>query len=354
LIINDPKPLESVHDVWGSASQIAIIGMFALALLAALSIGRPIVLPIVAALLIAMTFAPIIKHADRRGVSSWVSATLIVLVLASLAGVVITLLSAPAVAWIDRAPEIADTIKQKLYVLDLPLAALRDLQNTLMPPAANSVKVEPSQITLVAPVIAAVTPAVAQMAIFGATLFFGLVGQVELRRHLASVLATREGKLRFLRIATDIEQNLASYVATVTAINFSLGAVVAGGAWLFGFENPLMLGLLTMIFNYIPYIGPACMVAILFGVGLVTFPTLGHALLPPAAFVALTTIEGHIITPMILGHRLTLNPLVVFIAIVFWAWLWGPMGAFLAVPLSIVALVILNHVLPADDAKLPG
>jgi predicted PurR-regulated permease PerM len=111
---------------------------------------------------------------------------------------------------------------------------------------------------------------------------------------------------------------------------------------------------LTAILNYIPYIGPACMVVILFGVGLVTFPTLGYALLPPASFVALTTIEGHILTPTILGHRLTLNPLIVFISIVFWAWLWGPIGAFLAVPLSLIGLVIANHVLPSDDAKLPG
>ena len=171
---------------------------------------------------------------------------------------------------------------------------------------------------------------------------------------MSSMFASRDAKLRFLRIANDIEYNLASYVAIVTAINVTLGAVVAAGAWAFGFDNPLMLGLLTAILNYIPYIGPACMVVILIAVGLVTFPTLGYALLPPAAFVALTTIEGHIITPTILGHRLTLNPLLVFTAIVFWAWLWGPIGAFLAVPLSIVALVIFNHLFPSEDAKLPG
>ena len=111
-----------------------------------------------------------------------------------------------------------------------------------------------------------------------------------------------------LRIANDIEDNLASYVATVTAINVTLGAVVAAGAWLFGFDNPLILGLLTAILNYIPYIGPACMVLILTAVGLVTFPTLGYALMPPAAFIALTTVEGHIITPTILGTPADTQP----------------------------------------------
>lgn len=354
VIINDPQPVASTDDVWGSASQLALIGIFVLLLGAVFYVARPILLPVVAALIIAMTFAPIVKRADQLNVSPWLTATLIVVVLGAAVATVITLLAGPLVAWIDRAPEIAARIKEKLYVLDIPLAALRDLQHTLMPPAPNSVNVQPSQITLVAPVIAAVTPAVMQIVIFAATLFFGLVGQMEVRKHLTLLFGSRDAKLRFLRIANDIEDNLASYVAVVTTINIALGAVVAAGAWAFGFENPLMLGLLTTILNYIPYIGPACVVAILFGVGLVTFPTLGYALLPPAAFVALTTIEGNILTPAILGHRLTLNPLVVFIAIVFWAWLWGPIGAFLAVPLSLIGLVIANHVLPSDDAKLPG
>ena len=354
LVINDPQPVASVADIWGSASQLALIGIFVLLLGAVFYVARPILLPILAAVLIAMTFAPIVKEADRRNISPWLTATLIVIVLVAAVAVVVTLLSGPLIAWIDRAPEIAARIKEKLYVLDYPIAALRDLQHTLMPPSPNSVKIEPSQITLVAPVVAALTPAVAQIAIFSATLFFALVGQVEVRRNLTSMFASRDGKLRFLRIANDIEYNLASYVAVVTIINFTLGTVVAVGAWAFGFDNPLMLGLLTAILNYIPYIGPACMVMILFGVGLVTFPTLGYALLPPASFVALTTIEGNILTPTILGHRLTLNPLVVFVAIVFWAWLWGPIGAFLAVPLSIVGLVIAQHLLPSDEPKLPG
>ena len=354
LIINDPQPVASADDFRASAAQLAIIGIFVLMFGAALYFARPILLPIVAAILIGMTFAPIVKHADRSGLPSWLAAAMIVLTLVAAAATVVTVLSAPLIEWVDRAPEIAASIKQKLYVLDWPLAALRDLQNTLIPPASNSVKVETPQITLVAPVIAAVTPAVMQLVIFAATLFFALVAQMEVRRQLAGLFEGRDAKLRFLRIANDIEHNLASYVAVVTAINFTLGAVVAFGAWLFGFANPITLGILTAILNYLPYIGPACMVLILFGVGLVTFSTLGYALLPPAAFVALTTIEGHIITPTILGHRLTLNPLVVFIAIVFWAWLWGPFGAFLAVPLSIIALVTFNHLFPGDDAKLPG
>jgi predicted PurR-regulated permease PerM len=92
---------------------------------------------------------------------------------------------------------------------------------------------------------------------------------------------------------------------------------------------------------------------ILLAVGLVTFPSLGFAFVPPAAFVALATVEGQFITPAVLGHRLTLNPLVVLLALAFWAWLWGPIGAFLAVPLTIVGLVTLHHLFPPEEDKLP-
>jgi predicted PurR-regulated permease PerM len=96
------------------------------------------------------------------------------------------------------------------------------------------------------------------------------------------------------------------------------------------------------------------MTVILFGVGLVTFPSLGYALVPPAAFVALATIEGQFITPTVLGQRLTLNPLAVLLSLAFWSWLWGPIGAFLAVPLTIIGLVALLHLFPPDESKLPG
>ncbi len=115
-----------------------------------------------------------------------------------------------------------------------------------------------------------------------------------------------------------------------------------------------MIGILAMVLNYIPYIGAACMTVILFGVGLVSFPSLAFAFAPPAAFVALATIEGQFITPAVLGHRLTLNPLAVLLALAFWSWIWGPMGTFLAVPLTIMGLVTLHHLFPPDESKLPG
>jgi predicted PurR-regulated permease PerM len=352
LIINDPQPFSSIAELWDAAAQLATVGIFVLLLVTCLYFCRPILLPVLAAVLIGTTFAPLIKHTSRH-VSPWVTAILLVALMMAAAALLLTMLAAPVTELMGRAPEIGAGIKQRLYVLDRPLAAFHQLESVLRP-TAPTVAVEPSNISMVTPVAAAVTPAVAETVLFFATLIFFITGQMKFRRYLATFFDSRDGKLRFIRIANDIEHNLASYVATVTVINAVLGIVVAAGAWLMGLPSPLILGMLAMLLNYLPYVGPACMAIILFAGGLVTFSSLGQALIAPACLIVLTTLEGHLITPTVLGRRLTLDPLAVFLAIAFWSWLWGPMGAFLAVPLLIVALVTLSHVLPSSDGKLPG
>ena len=117
--------------------------------------------------------------------------------------------------------------------------------------------------------------------------------------------------------------------------------------------NPAGLGALAAILNFIPIIGPVAMFAVLVVVGQVSFPSIGAGLLAPALFAAMTFLEGHFLTPMIVGRRLALNALAVFIALAFWTWLWGPMGAFLSSPLLIVALIVKEHLMPPDSPQLP-
>jgi predicted PurR-regulated permease PerM len=353
LIIDDPQPPASMAEVWGTAAQMATVGLFFLAVVACLSLCGPILLPVLAAALIGTTFAPIIKYASQHGISPWLASTLIVVLIMAAVALALTMLAAPITEWIGRGPEIGASIKQRLYVLDRPLAAFHELEQALRP-AAPAVAVEPSNISMVTPLAAAITPALAESVLFFATLIFFMAGQMKFRRYIAAFFLTRDGKLRFIRIANDVEHNLASYVTIVTAINAVLGTIVGCGAWLIGLPSPLILGVLAMLLNYLPYVGPACMAIILFAVGFVTLPSLGHAFIAPASLIVLTTLEGHLITPTVLGRSLTLDPLAVFLAIAFWSWLWGPMGAFLAVPLLIVAMVIVDHVFPSQDIDLPG
>lgn len=351
LIISDPQPVGSVGGIWAAVARAATVGIFLILFGACLYFGRAILLPTLAASVVALTLAPVIRAGKRRGISPWITGLLIVGLGVGALGLAATALAGPVSEWIARAPEIGATIKQKLSVLDEPLTALQQLETTLFGGEASAaVGATPN---MVLPVVAFLTPAAGELMLFFGTLMFFLVGQFELRAHLVPVFADTEAKLRFLRIMNDIERNLAGYLTIVTVVNAVLGAIVAAGAWLIGFPSPAILGLLAALFNYVPYVGPAAMIVVLFGVGLVTFASLGHALIGPIGFLALTTMEGHFVTPTIVGRRLTLNPLLVFLALAFWTWMWGPLGAFLAVPLSIVGLVICNHLFPADDIKLP-
>jgi predicted PurR-regulated permease PerM len=352
LMIGDPLPVGSVGNLWLAAGQAATIGIFLLLFGAFLYVGHAILLPILAAAVVALTLAPLIKGAKDLGIPPWVSGLLILLFALGALGLVVTALAAPVTQWIARAPEIGATIKDRLSVLDEPLAALHELENSLFGAGAQ-LGVGASAPNVVLPVVAFLTPAAGELLLFFATLLFFLIGQIELRNHVVSLFGNRDAKLRFLKIMRDIERNLAGYLVVVTAVNTAIAVIVAAGAWLIGLPNPVIFGVLAGLLNYVPYVGPAIMVVVLFGVGLVTFPSFGHALIAPLGLIVVTTLEGHFVTPTIVGRRLTLNPLLVFLALAFWTWMWGPIGAFLAVPLSIIGLVVANHLFPDEEVKLP-
>jgi predicted PurR-regulated permease PerM len=355
LHITDAKPLSGIPQVWRFAALMSTLVMGALALVAALYFGKSIILPVAAAIVVGITLGPLVKLGSRFGIPAAVSAILVVLVLVALVGAGITFFAAPLTEWIARAPEIGAVVQEKLRVFDYPLSILHQIKGAFMPAAGGqTVSVEANPAEMVGTALIAITPAVSQFVVFFGTLIFFLATNSSLRQRLVVAFVTREARLRMLRIWNDIEQNLVGYVGMVTLINLALGAVTAAMLYLVGFPNPVTFGLLTMLLNYIPYIGPAIIAIVLFCVGVVAMPSLAQASLAPALFVAITTVEGHFITPSLVGRRLTLSPFIVFLALAFWTWLWGPIGAFLAVPLVIVSLVVLGHVLPREETSLPG
>jgi predicted PurR-regulated permease PerM len=352
--LDDESRLGVAGFSWETAAHLATVGIFVVLFWAILDLARTILLPVVSAFVIGTMLAPITTLAERYRVPSWLSATLLMILLIGLVSLVITLFSAPAIEWIGKAPNIGHTIREKFVVFDRPLAALRDLRNAVTPKGSDGtlqVEIGPS---LVTPALTVLTPALGELVVFLGTLFFFLFGRQELRRYLVQVPSDRTARLRILRILNEIEQRLSSYLIVVTVINFAVACGTAVIAYAVGLPNVAVWAVLAFILNYIPYLGPLAMNIVLFAVGLVTFPTLAQALVAPALFVTMTTLEGHFITPAIMGHRLTLNPLNVFLALAFWTWLWGPIGAFLAVPLLIVALVIVNQFFPKAEGNLPG
>ncbi|MDP2408788.1 MAG: AI-2E family transporter [Pseudolabrys sp.] len=352
LTIRDPEPVAEVAQVWKTASQSATVGIFVILLIAALSLARPVLLPVASAFVVTMMLGPLSTRADRMGVPSLVSAiALFLLVIAVFYGVIV-LLAAPVVDWVGKAPDIGRIIQEKMRLLDRPLAALQDMRNALLPSDSKG-GLGFDIMTVVQPAVTIVTPAIGSLFIFFGTLFFMLLGRSEIRRVLVVFFDDREARLRTLKIMNDIESNLTAYLSTVGIINVGVGAGAGLIAWAVGLPDPVAWAVLGFLLNFIPYIGAFIMQAALFLVGVVTFPTIVQAMFAPLLYLAFSTLEGHFITPGVIGRRLTLNPLTVFLALVFWAWLWGPIGAFLAVPLLIMGLVAISHLFPSDDPTLP-
>jgi predicted PurR-regulated permease PerM len=359
LEARDPTPFEDSGDFWRATAQAATIVMCVLMLGVLLYLARALLLPIMCALAVGLTFGPVIGYAVGRGVPAWLLALVIVLLLIVLANIAVVMLAGPASQLLNRAPELGAAFAGKLHILDRPFAALSELQAALgmNPSEKKAVDLNPSRV--VEALVTIVTPAALQFVLavvmFFATLFFFILGRAGFRKQAVNWFTSRSTRLRALKILNDIEENLGGYLIVVTCINVGLGIVTIIAAMLMGLPSPILWGALACVLNYVPYVGPAIMYVLLFVIGLMTYPTLFGALLPPAVYMGITLIEGQFLTPLIVGRRvLNLHPLAVFLSIAFWAWLWGPVGAFLATPILIIGRVALAHLYPTQKADLPG
>jgi len=347
------RPFFSKSDaLWTGTARAATIGIFLLLLTGALDLARPLFLPLVSAMVFAFMLGPLQAAAERRRVPAWLFALACVAVMLGFINLVIVLTAAPLIEWLGRGPDILASLGNKLHVLTGPFAAVRDLQHALAPGSAN-VGMNIEVMTYIQPALAFLTPALGELVVFFAALLFFLVGRRRLRSHIVLLFAGQEERLRALHILNEIEGDLTRYIATAGAINFCVGLVTGCAAYVIGLPNAPMWGVLAFMLNFLPYVGPLILVIALFIAGLVVFPSLGQALIAPAFFVGLATLEGHFITPNIVGRRLALSPVLVFVGLVFWTWLWGPMGALLATPLLIAGMAVTNDFLPKNEIDLP-
>jgi predicted PurR-regulated permease PerM len=314
-----------------------------------------VLLPVLLALVAGVVLTPVLTRAAKYNIPHWL--TSFVLVASIFAGLsyAIVLLADPIGEWIQKAPEFGAILKEKLLIFDRPLAALNSLREAIAGPAKEGEQLINIDLyaALVRPMLGILTPALGQVVVFFATLFFFLAGRESLRRRFLTFWGDRKSRLGALQYLNDTESSLTRYFATVTVINIGLGFVLGGFAWLIGLPNPIVWGVLAFLMNYIPYIGAAVVIVLLFGVGLMAFESLAYALIAPVFYLGASTIEGQFITPGVVGLRLALSPLLVFLAVAFWTWFWGPLGALLAVPLLIVGMVALNHAFPKQTVNLP-
>ena len=177
-------------------------------------------------------------------------------------------------------------------------------------------------------------------------LFFLLSAGDIFMRKLVEILPSFGDKKRAVEMSREIEQEISGISRHHHHHERVVGVATFGAMWAVGLANPLLWGAVAFILNYVLILGPLTGLVIFFAVGLLTFPTLLHALLPPAAYLAIHLIEGETVTPMLVARRFTLNPVLVIGSLIFWNWMWGIPGALLAVPLLATTKIVCEHVRP--------
>ena len=329
----------------------AIVALLLIAIVAVLYFGRGFFLPVVMAFVVGTMLSPAATFLERYRVPRSLAAVLIVVAVTAAVAFMVGLIASPVMDWSNRLPELGARLKDKMHVFDRPFAFWQELQS--MVGGSDGLPAFQPKFDWVQPTLEFLSPTFTEFLLFFATLILFIASWRELRRALVMTFGDRDARLRTLRILNEIEVHLGNYLLTVTIINIGVGLMAGVVCVLTGMPNPAGLGALAATLNFIPIIGPVAMFAILVVVGLLSFPTFAAGLVAPLAFGGLTFLEGHFITPMIIGRRLALNALAVFLALAFWTWLWGPMGAFLSSPLLIVGLILKEHLLPDDGPQLP-
>ena len=330
----------------------ALVALLIIVIAAVLYLARAFFLPITMAFIVGTMLSPAAGLLERYRIPRAVGAVFIVTAVSAAVTFMIGLIASPVMEWSSRLPQLGGILKEKLHVFDRPLALWQELQTMLGGPATLT-SFQMPKFEWVQPTLEFLSPTFAEFLLFIATLILFIASWKDLRRALIMTFGERTARLRTLRILNEIEEHLGNYLLMVTMINTGVGVATGLICAVTGMPNPAGLGALAAILNFVPIISPIAMFAVLTVVGVVAFPTIGGGLVAAAAFAAVTFLEGHFVTPTIVGRRLSLNALAVFIALAFWTWLWGPMGAFLASPLLIVALILKEHLMPVNSPQLP-
>jgi predicted PurR-regulated permease PerM len=330
----------------------ALVALLIICVVAVLYVAKGFFLPITMAFIIGTMLSPAASLMERYRIPRAVAAVLIVIAVGTTVTFMLGLIASPAMEWSNNLPELGARLKEKAHLFDRPLVLWQQLQS-MLGGSSTLATFEMPKFEWVKPTVEFLSPTFTEFLLFIPTLILFIASWPDLRRAMVMNFGDRPVRLRTLRILNAIEEHLGNYLLMVTMINVGVGVVTGIICAVTGMPNPAGLGAMAATLNFIPIIGPIATFAILVVVGLVSFPTIGAGLLAPAAFAAATFLEGHFITPTIVGRRLSLNALAVFIALAFWTWMWGPMGAFLSSPLLIVALIIKEHLMPVNSPQLP-
>lgn len=330
------------------STAITILAL--LALLYTLYFARDFLIPIVYAVLLNFLLSPAIRALARLRIPTPLSAAVVVLTLLGALGGATYALAGPAQRWATTAPQTVTRAEEKLRHLIRPVQQVSNQMEQAAGAVGNAANRNPQQ------VVVASGPSVSSR-IFGTTekliaaileivilLYFLLAGGDLFLQKLIKVLPHFGDKLKAVEIARATESAVSAFLTTALMVNVAEGTLVALALWAIGLPNAPLWGVVVALLEFVPYLGAFAAVIILGLAGLTTFDSVGHALLAPAAFLAINLIQANVVSPVLLGHRLTLNPVAIFVGLTFFFWIWGVPGAFLAVPLLATLKIFCDHI----------
>jgi predicted PurR-regulated permease PerM len=353
-VAGDSKNASLAQRPHAPPSSVATTGLLLLATLTTIHFARDVIMPIVVAIVLTFVFLPVVRLLKKFFIPAPLSAGMIVVGLLVGFSASVYNLAEPAGTWLSKAPQSLREIEAKLHriaggVHDVA-AATATVQNMTEQMASGDAGVKkPQQVIVQAPTLAAeLIGRVRVFAIGGASalvlLYFLLAsGDIFLRKTIAATRRLSDKK-RAIDIARQVEAAVSNYLFTVTLINAGLGLAVGVTMFFLGMPNPVLWGVMVGLFNFVPYLGELTSLTILTIVGLLTFDDLWHSFAAPGLFYLLSAMEGYLVTPLILGRRLSLNPVVIVVCVLFWGFMWGIPGMLLATPILVAAKTLCDRV----------
>ena len=313
-----------------------------------LRMARALFLPLALAFLFSLLLKPIVRGLKRIHVPEYIGAALVLVTLLGMLGGAVTMLADPAADWIAKAPATLGRIQGKLNALRRPVDQIGKTADQVEKSVGGDVRAVPAP-EVRQPWFKRAAFVGTEAFLSGAVIVIVLVyfllasGDMFLRK-LVRLLPRSSDKVRAVEISREIETQVSSYLATVTLINIGVGLAVGTGVWLLGMPNPALWGVLAGLLTYVPYLGAIVGISVLAVAALLNFDHLGRALAVPGVYVLVSFFEGNFVTPAIVGKRLALNPVAVFIGLIVWSFLWGVPGLLLAVPILATVRIFCDHI----------
>ncbi len=329
--------------------EISLIGIFIILLLFGCYFASVILIPITFATLLSLLLTPVIHFLARLHIPKRIGAAFIVATIVTIFASGIVFLSDPAKEWLDQSPQILRKIEIKLRKIKEPLVQMKKAAEKVS--GITEVEQNPPQLVVkpksekLFDTIFTATPEVLTFLFLSIVLlYFFLFSSKTLVEFLIKTIFWLANQDNTGNMGHLIQKEISRYLMTITLINSCLGIIVALVFTLIDMPNPVLWGTMAALMNFIPYIGAIFSAIIISLVSFVTFDSFPHILSAPVIFLIITSLEGQFITPQILGNRFSINPLLVFLCIIFWGWLWGIIGALLAFPLLVSVKVICQSV----------